>query len=174
MGTIIDHSLRLLPLAGVPVTTRECRLEPRPEDLRRATALVGDSARLVPTGARPTAHPEDNDGAILKACWERVLTGATAAECETAAPVDSFRVRRLLAHWVSEGSLRLAAEGTPMGKGVVIRPAPTHYEIAARIGSHREAVTREFNRLEENRIVEIRRRQIRIVNLDLLRFDEST
>jgi CRP/FNR family transcriptional regulator, cyclic AMP receptor protein len=70
------------------------------------------------------------------------------------------RVRREL--------LRLAADGTRLAQGVVIRPAPTHYEIAARIGSHREAVTREFNRLEANRIVEIRRRQIRIVNLDLL------
>jgi CRP/FNR family transcriptional regulator, cyclic AMP receptor protein len=76
------------------------------------------------------------------------------------------RVRREL--------LRLATEGTRLGQGVVIRPAPTHYEIAARIGSHREAVTREFNRLEENRIVEIRRRQIRIVNLDLLRSDDLT
>lgn len=74
------------------------------------------------------------------------------------------RVRREL--------LRLAADGTRLGQGVVIRPAPTHYEIAARIGSHREAVTREFNRLEESRIVEIRRRQIRIVNLDLLQADD--
>ncbi len=74
------------------------------------------------------------------------------------------RVRREL--------IRLAADGTRLGQGIVIRPAPTHYEIAARIGSHREAVTREFNRLEENRIVEIRRRQIRIVNLELLKEDE--
>ncbi len=87
----------------------------RHDELRRATALVADGARLVPTGTRPTAHPEDNDGAILKACWERVLTGATASECETAAPVDAFRVRRLLAHWVSEGSLRIAAGGPRPG-----------------------------------------------------------
>jgi CRP-like cAMP-binding protein len=71
------------------------------------------------------------------------------------------RVRREL--------LRLAAEGTRFGKSVVIRPAPTHYEIAARIGSHREAVTREFNRLEEEQLLEIRRRQIRIVDLERLK-----
>jgi CRP-like cAMP-binding protein len=74
------------------------------------------------------------------------------------------RVRREL--------IRLAADGTRLGTSIVIRPAPTHYEIAARIGSHREAVTREFNRLEELRIVEIRRRQIRIVDLELLKADE--
>ena len=50
--SIIDHSLRLLPLAGVPVTTRECRLEPRPEDLRRATALLPDRR-----GPRVLLHP---------------------------------------------------------------------------------------------------------------------
>jgi CRP/FNR family cyclic AMP-dependent transcriptional regulator len=71
------------------------------------------------------------------------------------------RVRREL--------LRLAAEGAPSGSGVVIRPAPTHYEFAARIGSHREAVTRELNRLVEERVLEIGRREIRIVDLRLLR-----
>lgn len=71
------------------------------------------------------------------------------------------RVRREL--------LRLAESGTVFRKGVVIQPAPTHYEIAARIGSHREAVTREFNRLESERIVEVRRRQIRIVDIDQLK-----
>ncbi len=35
------------------------------------------------------------------------------------------RVRREL--------LRLATEGTEFTNGVIIRPAPTHYEIAARI-----------------------------------------
>lgn len=71
------------------------------------------------------------------------------------------RVRREL--------LRLAEGGTTMQDGIVIHPAPTHYEIAARIGSHREAVTREFNRLEAERIVEVRRREIRIVDIGLLR-----
>ena len=56
---------------------------------------------------------------------------------------------------------------------VVIRPAPTHYEIAARIGSHREAVTREFNRLEADGIVEVRRRQLRIVDIKRLQEAEE-
>lgn len=70
------------------------------------------------------------------------------------------RVRREL--------LRLAASGTRFGNSVVIRPAPTHYDIAARIGSHREAVTREFMRLEIERLIEVRRRQIRIIDIDRL------
>jgi CRP/FNR family cyclic AMP-dependent transcriptional regulator len=75
------------------------------------------------------------------------------------------RVRREL--------LRMAVDGTPWGRGVIIRPAPTHYDVAARIGSHREAVTRELNRLEDERIVEIRRREIRIVDLGLLEHFEK-
>ena len=75
------------------------------------------------------------------------------------------RVRREL--------LRLAEDGTAFRNGVVIRPAPTHYEIAARIGSHREAVTREFNRLEAENIVEVRRRQIRIVDIERLKQAEG-
>jgi CRP/FNR family transcriptional regulator, cyclic AMP receptor protein len=70
------------------------------------------------------------------------------------------RVRREL--------LRLANDGERQGRSVVIRPAPTHYEIAARIGSHREAVTREFNRLETGRLLEVGRRQITIVDLERL------
>jgi CRP-like cAMP-binding protein len=66
--------------------------------------------------------------------------------------------------------LRLAlASGKPDQQGVIIRPAPTHYEIAARIGSHREAVTREMNRLEQEKLVETGRRSIRITDLRKLR-----
>ena len=75
------------------------------------------------------------------------------------------RVRREL--------LRLAADGQRFGNSVVIRPAPTHYEIAARIGSHREAVTREFSRLEGERLLEIRRRLIRIVDIVKLQHPEA-
>jgi CRP-like cAMP-binding protein len=52
-------------------------------------------------------------------------------------------------------------------------PAPTHYEIAARIGSHREAVTREINRLELEKVLEIGRRSIRITDLERLKATEE-
>ena len=63
---------------------------------------------------------------------------------------------------------RLAATGVREGDRVMIRPAPTHYEIAARIGSHREAVTRELNHLVSRGYVELGRRHVVIV--DLARF----
>jgi CRP/FNR family cyclic AMP-dependent transcriptional regulator len=70
------------------------------------------------------------------------------------------RVRREL--------LRLASTGEREGKRVIIKPAPTHYIIAARIGSHREAVTREFNRLEAEKLLEVHRREIIILDIEKL------
>ncbi len=75
------------------------------------------------------------------------------------------RVRRELPGWP-----RTAKNSS---NGIVIRPAPTHYEIAARIKTHREAVTREFNRLEADGIVEVRRRQLRIVDIKRLQEGEE-
>lgn len=50
--------------------------------------------------------------------------------------------------------LRLASLGAPDGNSAYIRPAPTHAEIASRISTHREAVTRELNRLSKLGIIE--------------------
>jgi CRP/FNR family cyclic AMP-dependent transcriptional regulator len=50
--------------------------------------------------------------------------------------------------------LRLAGDLAPERVDAVIRPAPTHSEIANRISSHREAVSREFSRLARLGIVQ--------------------
>lgn len=57
---------------------------------------------------------------------------------------------------------------------VVIDPAPTHYEIATRIATHREAVSRELNQLADCKIIEIDRRRIKVLNLRKLRRFNST
>jgi Mn-dependent DtxR family transcriptional regulator len=53
----------------------------------------------------------------------------------------------------------------------MIQSAPTHYEIAARIGSQREAATKELNRLEALGYVRASRKQN--VILDIARFRED-
>jgi CRP-like cAMP-binding protein len=63
---------------------------------------------------------------------------------------------------------RLADTGVLCGPSVTIRPAPTHYEIAARVGSQREAVTKELGRLEALGFLRVRRQHIVIV--DMARF----
>ncbi len=64
--------------------------------------------------------------------------------------------------------LRLAGTGEKVGRTVIIKPAPTHQEIASHLGSHREAVTREFHRLELEGLLEVRRRQICILDPERL------
>jgi CRP-like cAMP-binding protein len=50
--------------------------------------------------------------------------------------------------------LRLASLAPRAGKRARIDPAPTHTDIASRISTHREAVTRELNRLSRSGLIE--------------------
>ena len=61
--------------------------------------------------------------------------------------------------------LRLAQKGERRNGGIEVRPAPTHAELASRIGTHREAVTRELRLLSKDRVIRYGRRSLMIVNL---------
>ncbi len=64
--------------------------------------------------------------------------------------------------------LRLAIPAPREGKAARIEVAPTHAEIASRVSTHREAVTREFNRLSRLGLVEQRGRALIVKDLDRL------
>ncbi len=49
--------------------------------------------------------------------------------------------------------LRLARENQQEGNTASISPAPTHADIASRISTHREAVTRELNEMTKNGLI---------------------
>ena len=127
-------------------------------------ALTDCSLARMPAAAFVGLLQEENKVAVhLVELLVRKISSMSERVFEVSALAVRERVRREL--------LRLAKDGEAFRNGIVIRPAPTHYEIAARIGSHREAVTRAFNRLEADGIVEVRRRQLRIV--DIKRLQES-
>lgn len=67
--------------------------------------------------------------------------------------------------------LRLARKGEPRSGGIEVRPAPTHAELASRIGTHREAVTREMRALSDMKIIRYGRRSLVIV--DLARLEQA-
>ena len=48
---------------------------------------------------------------------------------------------------------------------MVIDPAPTHAELASRIGTHREAVTRELRFLAEHGIIRQHRRRLTVADM---------
>ena len=64
--------------------------------------------------------------------------------------------------------LRLASLGGKDGKGARIAPAPTHAEIASRVSTHREAVTRELNRLAKEGVIEKRGGTLIVRDIDRL------
>jgi CRP/FNR family cyclic AMP-dependent transcriptional regulator len=64
--------------------------------------------------------------------------------------------------------LRLAREGGTGGDGLVIARPPTHAEIASRISTHREAVTRELGRLAKLGIIERRGTALRVKDVERL------
>lgn len=61
--------------------------------------------------------------------------------------------------------LRLARVANGPAGVTEIHPAPTHAELANRIGTHREAVTREMRVLAERRIIRSRRRYLEFIDL---------
>jgi CRP/FNR family transcriptional regulator, cyclic AMP receptor protein len=84
----------------------------------------------------------------------RRLTGIARAAVERVVELSTLPVRSR----VHAELLRLAGSGAPgpARSVVVIDPAPTHAEIASRISSHREAVTRELGSLVRARLIEKR------------------
>ena len=68
--------------------------------------------------------------------------------------------------------MRLAQLGERRDGVIEVRPAPTHAEIASRIGTHREAVTRELGVLSDSKIIRYERRSLTI--LDLARLEQAT
>jgi CRP-like cAMP-binding protein len=64
--------------------------------------------------------------------------------------------------------LRLASLSPREGKSARLEPAPTHAEIASRISTHREAVSRELNRLSRMGIIARQNGSLVVRDLDRL------
>jgi hypothetical protein len=77
----------------------------RYDEFNRALALVPDDARFKSTGKKPSDVKEDRDPKLAKTVWGQAIRGVPPLECEREIALDSFRIRRLYEHWVSEGAL---------------------------------------------------------------------
>jgi len=65
--------------------------------------------------------------------------------------------------------LRLARTSASGDGQLVVSPPPTHAELAARVSSHREAITRELNALARAKLIERRRGAVVLLDSDRLR-----
>ena len=91
------------PREIVPVLLEGMR---RYDELQRFAALVPDDLYVAASGTKPNAHPEEPDAVLQQQVWSRAAAGASPRLCEEAIAADSFRIRRLFAHWFEEGSLK--------------------------------------------------------------------
>jgi CRP-like cAMP-binding protein len=64
--------------------------------------------------------------------------------------------------------IRLSRASDMSGDSAVIDPFPTHSVLAARVGTHREAVTRELVKLKNEQILKKVGRQMHILSVDRL------
>jgi hypothetical protein len=94
---------------GKPILPLTLEAMRRYDELQEAMALVPDTAVLMATERKPTPHPGEKDGSFLQGLWARASKGGTAQDFEEAVASDSYRIRRLLVHWVEEGSLKVRA-----------------------------------------------------------------
>ena len=79
----------------------------RYDELRQARALVPEGTPLVAGPVPPTAPEVERDRTIVQGIFAKVIAGTPPVQCETDFFVDSYRVYRLLAHWLEEGSLKV-------------------------------------------------------------------
>lgn len=89
----------------LPLTLEGIR---RYDELQQYRSVVPDQSKLVLKSDRPVALQEEKDGLFFRDLWTAVRSGATPTECEATVIADSFRVRRLLAHWVESGAIETA------------------------------------------------------------------
>jgi CRP-like cAMP-binding protein len=64
--------------------------------------------------------------------------------------------------------LRLAHHHMVSENAALIRPAPTHADLASRISTHREAVTRELNKLSRDGLIERQPGALAILDVERL------
>lgn len=86
----------------LPLTLEGLR---RYDEFQLASAIVPDDTMLKPTEVKPSAHKDETDGILVKDLWTAVGPGVTPRQCEAVVAADSYRIRRMLVHWVEQGSL---------------------------------------------------------------------
>ncbi|MDV3457926.1 Crp/Fnr family transcriptional regulator [Sphingomonas sp. HF-S4] len=146
----------------------------------RAPAMFGELAAIddQPRSASVIAATEVTLARMAQADFLRCLEDSPAAALWLARRM-AVSIRRLTDQVfelsaLSVGDrircelLRLANAHLAEDTLIRISPAPTHAEIASRVGTHREAVTRELNLLAEEGILRHGRRWIEVVDLGRL------
>jgi hypothetical protein len=83
------------------------RVAPRRHDeFNQARALVPDDLALRAGDAKPQPLADESDIELTRAVWSKASAGVTPDTCESLLHVDSYRIRRLYAHWLENRALQ--------------------------------------------------------------------
>ncbi len=74
-----------------------------------------------------------------------------------------------VSHRIGAELLRMIDPDHDQSEPFNVVPAPSHYQIATKLSTHREAVSRELARLSSMGILDVGRRKIRILDISKLR-----
>jgi CRP/FNR family cyclic AMP-dependent transcriptional regulator len=126
---------------------------------RSATIVAATDCTLAAVDA--AAFREAVTGDAESALWlARRLTAQVRDLTDRVFELNALRVSSRLHCEL----LRLCGEAAPGAVSVTLAPAPTHADLAARIGTHREAVTREMGDLADKGILVQDRRRLTVLD----------
>lgn len=77
------------------------------DELRLSKAIVPPDSSLGATSVKPVHDPREKDPKVIREVWLKAASGEPPEKWEPEIPVDSYRVWRLLRHWVESGALEL-------------------------------------------------------------------
>ncbi|HSP16100.1 MAG TPA: DUF4388 domain-containing protein [Thermoanaerobaculia bacterium] len=81
----------------------------RYDELKQVSVVAPDDLVVKPTQTKPAPPPEESDPAIIREVWVNASKGGKLSEWEAKIAVDSYRIRRLVAHWIDQGALQPAS-----------------------------------------------------------------
>jgi len=93
----------LAPMEVLPVILEAMR---RHDEFNQARALVPDDLALRAGDAKPQPLADEHDIELTRAVWSKASAGVTPETCESLLQVDSYRIRRLYAHWLENRALQ--------------------------------------------------------------------
>jgi hypothetical protein len=90
------------PMEVLPTVLEAMR---RYDEFTQARALVPDDSAFKPGSTKPGPMDDEPDVEMTRVVWDKASGGVTPETCESLLPYDSYRIRRLYAHWIESGSL---------------------------------------------------------------------
>lgn len=145
-------------LAGKAVTFTDLG----PGDMFGEYAAIDGARRSATIEARTSCHVASMSGAAFRELLQSEPAVMLALLRQFVMKIRTLTTRvyefsaLAVSNRIQAEVLRLARLAPQEGKGARIAGSPTHSEIASRISTHREAVTRELNRLARLGIIERR------------------